>query len=81
MMVQEINQGIPGSSYCLEPITAIHIILPIQYANLPPARQDGAIILIANQHINHHLPAGISYQLADLYFLASFKPSTILFNI
>ncbi len=45
-----------------------------------PARQDGAIILLANKHKNHHLPAGISYQLADLYQLAGFKPPTF-FNI
>ncbi len=42
-------------------------LLPIQYANLLLARLNGAIILPAGQHMNHHLPAGISHQLADLY--------------
>ncbi len=55
--------------------------IPILYANLLPARQDGAIILPASQHMNHHLPAGISYQLANMYQLASFKPPTTFFNI
>ncbi len=58
----------------------IQIILPIRYANLLPARQDGSIILPASQHMNHHLPAGISYQLTDLYHLASFKPPKTFFN-
>ncbi len=58
----------------------IQILLPIQYAKLLPAQQDGAIILPASQHMNHHLPAGISYQLTDLYQQAGFKLPTILFN-
>ncbi len=53
--------------------TYIQIPLAIQYANLIPARQGGAIILPASQHINHHLPAGIRYYLSDLHQLASFK--------
>ncbi len=43
------------------------------------SRQDGVIILPASQHINHHQPAGMSYQLADMYQLASFKPQTFFF--
>ncbi len=50
---------------------AIQILLPIRYANLLPAKQEWSIILPARQHINHHLPSGISYQLTDLYQLAS----------
>ncbi len=49
--------------------------------NLLPARQGGAIILPASQYMNHHLPASIAYQLADLYHLADLKPPTVLFNI
>ncbi len=60
---------------------ATQILLLIRYANLLPARQDGAIILPANHYMNHHLPADISYQLADLYELVGFKPPTIFFNI
>ncbi len=40
---------------------AIQILLPIRFANLLPARKDGAIILATSQeHMNHHLPAGRS---------------------
>ncbi len=39
-----------------------NILLPLRYANLLPARQDGATILTTNQDMNHHLPASmISY--------------------
>ncbi len=55
---------------------AIQVLLPIQYANLLPGKQDEALILPASQHMIHHLPAGISYELADLYQLAGFKPPT-----
>ncbi len=54
---------------------AIQILLPIRYANLLLARQDGSIILPASQHIDHHLPAGISYQLTSL------TPPITFFNI
>ncbi len=40
---------------------AMQIILSIRYANLLPDRQDEAIILPASQHLNHHLPACVSY--------------------
>ncbi len=59
---------------------AVHILLPIQYANLLPAKQGGTTILPASQLMNHLLPASTSYQLADLYKLAGFKPLTF-FNI
>ncbi len=49
----------------LEPITAIEVILTIHYTKLLPARENRAIILPANQHMNHHLPTGIPYQLAS----------------
>ncbi len=52
---------------------AIQLILPIRYANLLAASQDVAILLPASQHMNHHLSAGIFYQLADLYQLPGFK--------
>ncbi len=48
-------------------------LLPISYANLLPARQDEALILLASQSMNHNLP--------DLYQLAGFSRPTILFNI
>ncbi len=59
---------------------AIQIQLSIHYTRLPPARQDGAVILPASQQMNHYLPAGISYQLADMYQLTGFKPTTF-FNV
>ncbi len=31
---------------------AIQIQLPLRYAYLPPARQDGTVILPASQHMN-----------------------------
>ncbi len=43
------------------PDIAKQILLPIRYAKLLPTRQDGAIILPASQHMNHYLPAAISY--------------------
>ncbi len=53
------------------------IPLAIQYANLLPAKQGEVIILPFS-----HLPAGISYHVADLYKLAGFKqPTTTFFNI
>ncbi len=41
---------------------AIQILLPIRYEHLLSARQDWFIILPARQHMNHHLPDGVSYQ-------------------
>ncbi len=38
----------------------IQNLLIIQYAIVLPARQNGIIIPAVSQHINHHLPAGIS---------------------
>ncbi len=57
------------------------IIIPIQYAHLLLTKQDRAIILQANQHMNLHLSGGVPYQLAGMYQLAVFKPPTRLFNV
>ncbi len=73
--------GFASSKTFQEPSMAIQILLPVRYANLLPARQDGSIILPASQHMIRHLPAGISYQLTDVYYLASFKPPITFFNI
>ncbi len=40
---------------------AIQILSPIQYEHLLPAKQDRVVILPASQHMNHYMPAGISY--------------------
>ncbi len=63
-----------------EASTVVQIILPIQYANLPPDRQDKSIILPASLHMNHYLPVGICYQLADLYQLAGYILPTTVFS-
>ncbi len=66
---------------CQEHTTAKHILLHIRKAILLPARRDGAIILPASKHMNHHVPAGTSYQWADLYQLAGVKPPLAFFHL
>ncbi len=44
-----------------QPTMAIQIMLPIRYANILLRWQDETGILSASQHMNHYLPAGISY--------------------
>ncbi len=53
---------------------ATQILLLIHYVDLLSAIQDGSIILPATQHMNYHLAAGISFQLAYQCELAGFKP-------
>ncbi len=64
-----------------EPTMTIQVILHIRYAHFLPDRIDGAITLPASQYMNHPLPAGISFPLADLYQLADFKPPTTFSNV
>ncbi len=45
-----------------EPTTTVHIILPIQYLHLLPARKVAIIVLPASQHV----PADIVYQLTHI---------------
>ncbi len=59
---------------------AIQTLLPIWYANLLTARQVGAIILPSSQHMNHHLPAGVSYQPGKME-LSFYHPASIWITI
>ncbi len=55
---------------------ATQILLPTRHAYLLPARQDEASILPASKHMNHHLPAGISYQPGKME-LSFYQPASI----
>ncbi len=70
-----------------EHTTAIQIILPIQYSNLPQAMhvQDGAIILPVSQYMNHHLPSNISYhhiwQICTSWQIANHQQHSSMFEL